>query len=161
MQKNQILDVITYLGLTVDSVFIPLSRSRNKSEAGLTLNWVVTLSRNGRKVLSTDYSAGMAHCPSYKPLHKIPIMDYEKMAYECECGINAKTPDTIDVIYSLVSDFNVLDYASFGEWACEFGYEDSRKGELIYRACLEIALKLRSGIGENDLCLLRDTLEDY
>jgi hypothetical protein len=162
MEKNQIIDVIAHLGLTVDSVFIPLSRSRNKSEAGLTLNWIVTLSRNGKKVLSTDYSAGMAHCPSYKPLHNISTQDYEKMAYECECGTNAKTPNTIDVVYSLVSDSNALDYASFEDWACEFGYDkDSRKGESIYKACLEIALKLRSGIGENDLCLLRDTMEDY
>jgi hypothetical protein len=184
MEKNQILDVIAYLGLTVDSVFIPLSRSRNKSEAGLTLNWIVTLSRNGKQILSTDYSAGMAHCPSYN--RKVPatwdkpnrLWRGKACAAECESGFaNNKysnwspftpnrelpiRPDTIDVIYSLVSESNALDYASFEGWACVFGYdEDSRKGELIYRACLEIAIKLRIGIGENDLCLLQDTLEDY
>ena len=59
-------------------------------------------------------------------------------------------PDKLDVINSLVMDASVLNSSSFEDWADEFGYDrDSRKAETIYRACLDIALKLRNAIGES------------
>jgi hypothetical protein len=57
---------IAALGLTVDAVFVPFSRSRNKAEARHSLNWKVTVRRNGRDVLTCDYGAGTGHCPGYK-----------------------------------------------------------------------------------------------
>ena len=42
------------------------------------------------------------------------------------------------------------------------GYDpDSRKAEGIYRACLELALKLRNGLGEKLLAELREAVADY
>lgn len=56
----------------------------------------------------------------------------------------------------------MLDSSTFEEWANEFGYDpDSRKAEVIYRACLEIALKLRNGLGEDRLRDLRELFTDY
>lgn len=52
------------LGLTVKSEFMPFSQSRNKAEKNPSLNWKVTLQRNGRDVLTTDYMAGCGHCPA-------------------------------------------------------------------------------------------------
>lgn len=58
--------VMAALGLTVESVFVPFSQSRNKDAETPNLNWRVTIKRNGRDVLTTDYSAGLAHAPGYK-----------------------------------------------------------------------------------------------
>ena len=71
-------------------------------------------------------------------------------------------PELADVISSLVSDADVLDYPTFEDWASNYGMDtDSRKAEATYRACLEIALKLRNGIGEAGLAKLRDAAQDY
>ena len=53
------------LKLTVDAAFVPFSQSRNKAEKSPSLNWRVTVKRDGHDVLTTDYMAGMAHCPGY------------------------------------------------------------------------------------------------
>ena len=48
------------------------------------------------------------------------------------------------------------------EWAKDFGYDtDSRKAETTYRACLEIALQLRNGIGEAGFTRLQEASFDY
>lgn len=52
--SNDIIDsALADLGLTVDSVFVPFSRSRNKGEKYKSLNWQVTVKRNGRNILTT------------------------------------------------------------------------------------------------------------
>lgn len=108
-----------------------------------------------------------------------------RIAYECETGKRAGRasdhalggdgfhvwassdkrpllPELTDVIASLVMDAGVLDAGSFEEWASEYGYDtDSRSAEKTYRACLEIALKLRNGIGEAGLAKLREACQDY
>jgi hypothetical protein len=56
--KENILRVANELGLTMEAKFIPFSLSRNKDEKHANLNWLVTIKRNGRDVLATDYSAG-------------------------------------------------------------------------------------------------------
>ena len=67
-----------------------------------------------------------------------------------------------DVLHSLVSDSDVLNYNSFESWASELGYDlDSRKAEGIYRACLSFSLALRNGLGEQLLADLREAVQDY
>ena len=215
MEKQEIQAVIESLGLSVESEFIPWSQSRNKDDDRPSLNWKVTVKRDGRDVLSTDYSAGMAYCPGYstekapstfqphcyrnasgKPYpstasmyrsakpHEILSQYRDKIcAAECESGfpmeidpwgrgtkntfkrkpkVPAIMPDPDDVLYSLVMDSDVLYYGTFEDWASDFGYDtDSRKAESTYRACLEIALKLRVAIGEDELERLREALQDY
>lgn len=184
---------IDALGLKIRAQFVPFSQSRNRDEKSPSLNWRVTLVRvhtpgneAGRDVLTTDYSAGLAHCPSWgaKPPHGYPnhasMWERDAPAWECENGRAAayfsyapngftpksKTaplmPDALDVIYSLVSDASVLDSSSFEEWAAECGYDpDSRQAESIYRACLAIALQLRNAIGDAGLETLRNAFQDY
>lgn len=198
---------IAELGLSIRAEFVPFSRSRNAREKNKTLNWKVTLMQSAdcpacaetrasglmcakcgstrrltpRDILTTNYSAGAAHCPGYNA--KAPATwddsavahQRAAIAFEVEEGREAKwmfgafsrkskpiLPDAANVIYVLVSDAGVLDCSTYEEWAGETGYDpDSRKGEAIYRACLEVALKLRNGIGEAALQRLRDASQDY
>ena len=64
-------------------------------------------------------------------------------------------------MHCLVTDSDVLNYGSFEEWADNFGYEeDSRKAEAVYKSCLEIAVKLQSGLGAVNLEILREAMQD-
>lgn len=222
-------EAIASLGLTVESVFVPFSRSRNKAEKNPSLNWKVTIKRNDREVLTTDYMAGMGHCPNYgadkapvtfqphgykshdgKPYKggtsayrsataRESLAQYREAiaAAECESGLRMELdqwargpgnvfkpkmtrqadsacdrimrnvsspilPDAESVIYSLTMDSDVLNYGTFEDWAETFGYEtDSRSAESTYRACLEIALKLRAAIGESGLETLATAFQDF
>ena len=175
---------IAALGLAVEAKFIPFSQSRNKGEKSPSLNWSVTVKRNGRDVLTCDYSAGMAHCPSYN-VKVSPHWDRpDRMwrdavsAHECETGFKARgfttwggftsnrdkpiLPDPLDVLYSLNSEADALNYAAFEDRADTFGYDrDSRSAEATYRACLEIGLKLRAALGDDGLRRLGDIFQDY
>lgn len=171
-------------GITVTSVFVPYSRSRNAAEGWQSLNWRVTVLKSGREVLTTDYSAGIAHCPTYKNPPKFPgsgkvdIYSRDKRVNEeIESGractgffenlgaVKRGTkiePDACDVLYSLVSDYGVIDCGGFDDWAAEFGFStDSRKAEAMYRACLETALKMRGAFGEDTMTALREAFADY
>lgn len=168
--------VAAELSLTMETKFIPWSQSRNKAEKSPSLNWAVTIKRNGRNVLTTDYSAGCAHAPSYKQGDN-SMMRHDMVQFECEHGYRATSyssgriaqasnrpiqPELRDVLYSLAMDAEVLDAGDFEEWAGNLGYDtDSRKAETIYRACLNIALKLRNGLGEDGLSKLREACQDY
>lgn len=182
---NQIKALLAKYNLTVESVFIPWSRSRNKDEKMPSLNWSVTLLMNGRKILTTDYMAGMGHCPYYKKHSVMGRMSYDDMEcikHECETGrkvshyggalsrpMESSTqnlrgtiqPDSADVIYSLLIDSDVLDYPTFESWAGEFGYDpDSRQAEKTYNDCMKIALQFRQ-IGESVISELREAYQDY
>lgn len=187
MDHKEISAVIASLGLTISAKFVPFSMSRNKGEKSKTLNWTVTLQRNGKDVMTFDYSAGLGHCPSYK--RKAP-QDFDQhpkhwpvMASEAECesgqevrsfmGYSRSTgfrcdpkkpinPDTNGVLYSIVMDSSVLDAGGFENWASDYGFDtDSRKAEAIYKQCLEQALQLRAAIGESGIGMLQDAFEDY
>lgn len=179
MDHNQIKAVLAKHNLTVESVFIPWSQSRNKHEKMPSLNWRVTLKQNGREIITTDYSAGCAHAPSYKYNTADKYIRNKMIAAECEQGGEARhmstsdwvavpqskkgtlKPDSLDVIYSLLIDSEVLDYATFEDWAACFGYDtDSRKDEQVYNACLKIALQFRR-IGESAIAELRDVYQGY
>ena len=182
LSKEQRAAMVAELGLTVESVFVPFSQSRNKAEKSPSLNWRVTVKRNGRDVLATDYSAGRGHCPAYKASVKTlggpnSLMRSEAIATECETGRvaiafpggmirgslrNIIPLDTLDVLASLVMDSDVIDAGGFESWAMELGYDvDSRKAESIYQSCLEIALKLRAALGDSGLQTLRNAFEGY
>lgn len=167
-------------GLTVTSVFVPYSQSRNAAKGWRSLNWKVTLVRNGREILTIDYSAGEGHCPAYKSPSKFPGKDKidrhatdVRIKNECETGRADRgafskpgekiEPDACDVLYSLLMDSSGVENAgSFEAWASEYGYDtDSRKAEAIYRECVDLALKLRASLGGDMLDSLREAFQDY
>ena len=169
----------TALGLEMVWEFVPFSQSRNKGEKYPSLNYRVSLRKGARPILTTDYGMGCAHAPSYKMRSVVADRIAERVAAECETGYEHKrflpsfdkpmktgkkqiAPKFADVIYSLVMDSEVIDYEGFEDWASNFGYDaDSRSAEKTYRACLEIALKLRNGLGEEGLAKLREACEGY
>jgi hypothetical protein len=175
-QPATLIAAIAKHGLTIRAEFVALSKSRSAKEKYPSLNWRVTLCKEARDILTTDYSAGSAHCPAYK--RKDAYRKEEMIAHECEHGFRARIfeshgmitsdrktpllPAAHDVIHSLLLDSDVIDHPTFETWASEFGYDsDSRSAEKTYRACLEIALKLRNGVGESVLAELRSASEDY
>lgn len=180
MEKTEIQALIDSLGITYKVVFVPFSKSRNAKEKNVSLNWLVTIEK-GRQSLTTDYMQGIGHFPNYaNSLSRNAA--YDRYIKECiECGKYAKNvtgktfhsvnqvpmqaipaPDLIDVLYSLAVDSEVIDYSGFEDWAENFGYDvDSRKAEKTYRDCLEIALKLRSMLGDDNIAKLREAYQDY
>lgn len=178
--KETLQQAMSDLGITIDAVFVPWSESRSfKPGAKVTersLNWRVTVKRNNRAICTTDYTAGIGHAPSYKQGARMSLDGEAALIHETERGTVAKPSamlghvysgkpikcDPCDVIYSLVSDSSAIDYPTFEEWARELGYDtDSRKAESIYRACLEIALALRSALGDSGLAQLQTACQDY
>lgn len=184
MTHEQIDAAIAKYGLSLTAVFVPWSQSRNRQAKEPSLNWQVTLLRDGRAVLTTDYSAGSAHAPSDKAPKQMH-WDYHEsrirrdlVAKECETGKRCvyrwgavqvdhtdKTgilPDTRNVLYSLVADASVLDAGGFVEWASDSGYDsDSITAKATYDACVEIALRLRAGLGDAGLTELQAAFVDY
>lgn len=183
-------ECIARLGLSVTSEFVPFSKSRNAKESHRSLNWLVTLHFNNPDygsnwqgaVITTDYSAGIAHCPTYNASVRVAggansMLRSKAIEHETETGRKARfatcglaalqngaliLPDSADVIYSLVRDSDVLEYSSFEHWASDFGYDpDSRNAESIYRACLAIALQLRNGLPDSVFNALRAAAQDY
>ena len=178
-------------GIAIESEFVPFSKSRNKDKKDgkgrtrLSLNWKVTLLVNARAVLTTDYGAGAGRCPSYNT--KAPAsypgnaLGWQKEAaqHECETGqkavwvgalsatgfkrvSDAIKPNAHDVLSSLCLDASVIDSGTFEEWAADMGYDtDSRSAEQTYRACLEIGLKMRNGLGDAQFRALREIYQDY
>jgi hypothetical protein len=135
-----------------------------------TFRFSCVVSRGTRHILTTQYRMGIGHnrfpadlkvSSRYRDgLLRAATQGAGKMRYP---GASWKTvdvwptPDATDVLSSLCTDASVLDSSGFEDWASEFGYDtDSRQAESTYRACLEIALKLRAAIGDAALSELRE-----
>ena len=169
------------LGLTMTAKFVPWSLSRNAGEKEPSLNWKVTILRNGKEIMTMDYMAGCGHCPSHKQTFgKKPYGYDDVIRWECEHGKRGQwshnrdcavlhvrmdgpiMPKLADVLHSLAMDADAIEYKDFEAWASEFGYDvDSRKAEATYRACLDIALKLRAAMGDAGLQELREAVSGY
>jgi hypothetical protein len=171
MSEQDILTAASDLEIGISSEFIPHSKSRNAKEAKC-LNWKVTLSVKGREVLTTDYSAGVAHCPSYSDQwNNMCISAQEKVEHECEMGTNWHVyptsrkpilPKMADVLSSLVTDASAINAGSFEEWCSEMGADsDSRKAEATYTACLKIGLQMQRAFGMVGMEQLQKACQDY
>lgn len=159
-------------GVKMDVVFVPWSQSRNKAEKTPSLNWRVTIISRGRFVLTTDYSAGYGHSPSYKKLNylKLSVDEYNSIKNECETGktsarlgtVKPILPDIVDVIHSLLLDSQAIDYQDIEQWAGDMGYDnDSRNAETIYKQCVKIGLAMRACLGDELIDKLRELLKNY
>lgn len=169
-------------GLEYSAAFIPQSQSRNADEDQPSLNWRVVIAKGGARI-TTDYGQGVAHLPHYSQQFARLVVYDNAVREACETGKSRllprknngydacqedrhfKTgkpvppPALVDVLWCLVMDAGVIDYAGFEEWASEYEYDtDSRKAETVYRACLDTALKLRQIL---DLDEAREAFEGY
>jgi hypothetical protein len=178
--RERFLSLMAKHAITVESRFVPWSRSRDKGRKDPSLNWTVSVLKNGKPVLTGDYSAGCGHCPSYRPEFPKPWTVAERAVIVAECergvpchysdaigtgvpkgGANPVLPDPADVVASFLSDSDAIDYPTDEDWARELGHDgDSRTGEAIYRACLQVGLSLRNALGEAALRELREASQD-
>lgn len=94
--KALVADAMAALGLTVESVFVPFSNSRNAGNDHKSLNWKVSLLRQGRPVLTCDYSAGVASCPGYAvkaaPVEFLRVDRYRAKPYPSGSNYRSETP---------------------------------------------------------------------
>jgi hypothetical protein len=178
MEVSELNAVIESFGLEYSARFVPQSQSRNASEKSPSLNWRVLVKHGGAELV-TDYMQGIGHLPhaadARKALGSGDFARYErKVAEEGKTGrflsgsqvmfISKPLPAPLlrDVLYCLVLEASVIDYATFEDWASEYGYDtDSRKAEKTYRACLKTALSLRAMVGDAGLTKLREAFQDY
>ncbi len=157
------------LGLMYSGTFIPHSQSRNRKKVRLTekcLNWKVNISRGVHK-MKVDYAQGLAYCPSYRQ-GAMSAQLADDLDFEVENGRYAgqnkeiELPELEDVLYSLVSDYAVLDYANFEEWANEYGYDfDSKAAEKIYKLTKENALMFQIVMGDDNIKVLGELFNEY
>lgn len=180
MEKQEIKALIDSLGITYKAKFVPFSQSRNAKEKHLSLNWLVAVER-GNQSITTDFMQGIGHLKGYCYSSANKLVEHNNIKYAVESGKwdeshdkagfrtkdqtfwkNIPAPDIVDVLYSLVMDSDVIDYATFEDWANNSGYDaDSRNAEKIYRACIEIALKMRVMFGDSGMQQLREAFQDY
>jgi hypothetical protein len=173
--KEMIEMVAKELGLTMTAKFVPWSQSRNAGEKERSLNWKIAMLKDGKEFLTTDYMAGIGHCPSYKQGPMTMLRD-KILLWECENGRAAIVigdrplpmggkpilPELTDVIHSLCMDAEAIDHKSFSEWATDLDCDtDSIKAHETYKACLSIGLALRCALGDEGLAKLRRACENY
>jgi hypothetical protein len=65
-------------------------------------------------------------------------------------------------MHSLILDVDVLNCTGFEDWCDSYGFStDSIKAKEAYNKCLEIALALRNGLGEDELNELKEAFTDF
>lgn len=175
--KWTLAELLPKHGLSITSEFVPFSTSRNKGSKTRSLNWIITLLKDGRKVLTTDYMAGIGHCPSAKRWPHQTLDSEARIKFETEHGCQALgeptsarglrpgipiLPDPCSVVACLCLDASVLDYSSFEEWALNSGWDpDSRKAEVLYQDCLKLALQLRNALSDAAFRELQEACHEY
>jgi hypothetical protein len=89
--------------------------------------------------------------------------------YDIQPGANASAsiqliptpPNLLDVLHSLLLDASTVEY-SFRDWCADYGYSnDSIKALSIFRACEEIAEKLKKFFTNEEIATLNEALQDY
>lgn len=177
--KHTLKRAIDDLRIVMVATFVPWSESRSYKRdtpvSKRSLNWKITLKRNDREILTTDYTAGIGNAPSYKH-GRLTLDDEAKLIHETERGTKASllsnanfitsrgpiTVDICDVVYALVNDASAIDSPTFEAWASDLGYDsDSRSAEATYRACVETGLALRAALGNAGLAKLQQACEGY
>lgn len=170
--NKEINDKLREMGISIESRFVPTKYDKVKDAR---LNWYVTLVVNGKPILSTNYMAGIGRIVGYKQRWGSSVSVDEAHAILAVCNegqprrtsgppFNYSRPDidTAGVVYALQSDADAIEYQDFEDWASNFGCNaDSRKGKKMYRACLDIGLKMRHALGDGRLAALHELFQDY
>lgn len=158
-----------FSGVEYEAVFVPLSLSRNATAEHPCINWRITIRHNGHSI-STDYMQGVGHLPFPAVGQGQTIDQQRQVKTAVETGkyreggqvsslLTLPAPKLEDVLYSLSMDSDAIEHPTYEGWAADLGFdEDSRKGERMYRKCLEIGLLLRKLF---DLDELREHFQDY
>lgn len=179
-KSKEIQKVLNEMGISITSKFIPWSIAKshpyNKDSKFPSLNWEVTLFKNGQKILTGEYHEGQGHCPANKNA-KAKYELQKMIEKECEEGfeawygnaldfvhVNKKKPilpDMVSFVWCTLSDAN-SGRDDFHDFCGNFGYdEDSRSAERIWKACVETAAKIYSSFTTEELNILEELYQDY
>lgn len=154
-----------------DARFIAFSVSRHRHEKTRDINWCITLAR-GPHEFQFDYSMGVLcittrEQEALRHIHGPNAFNMAAVIHDLTeratfgMGRKISPPLLDDVMNCLCSDADVLNYASFEDWAQNFGWDtDSRKAEKCYRECLDNTLKLMAMFGDS-LTELKQLFADY
>lgn len=128
----------------------------------------LSLFYKGKKFMTTTYSAGVGNIPGWKPrmtLDEQEVVDLALKHGKAKASFALTkhlVPYVEDVLYCLVNDSGAADYACFEDWARDMGVDpDSRKGEGVYRVCLETYTRLRAVVGDSGITALKEIFQDY
>lgn len=169
--------ILSAMNVTMRAEFVPFSKSRNAKEKDPSLNWKITLVKDGRDVLSFDYMQGHGHTVAHinpvrfnNPQRSIDHHSTNaNIRRECETGTIATpgfrgkldAPDLADVFHSLLLDSSAIDSGGFEDWCSEYDYStDSIKAREMFNSCIDTALKLRGAFDEKSLSELRELFAD-
>jgi hypothetical protein len=152
-------------GLSVLVQYVPQKWEREKSQ----LKWNIALLHHGKEILRTQFSAGIAHLPSFKANARWTT-DYDgALEREFLAGRYATRgkwqpilPNPDDIVACLCSDAEAVDYATFADWARDLGLDDdSIKAKADYDACLDIGLRMRNSLSPVVFEKLREIYADW
>lgn len=126
------------------------------SEDDTMFEWVVMIELGGKR-MKADYRMGLAHCkfvPSFayrtdsQELRRIKQRSRTVSQLSRYGPVTPNKPELHDVLWSLQMDCSAVAYCT-DKWDFidEFGYEDGREGERIYRACKQQLKKVKAFMG--------------
>jgi len=164
-ERNAALEA---MGLRIEATYLPPPASAKWGD--FRLRWSIELSFQGRSTLTTEYTQGIGHLPGWS--HGLrPTVHNERVVREAlrnrriiyvhdrqamQGGRTIPAPELADVVSCLILDGSAIDYATYEDWADNYGYDrDSREGERIYRVCLTTGLRLRAALGDKRLQEIR------
>jgi len=168
-------------GITYTAVFVPWSKSRNYIASQKTmswtksLNWKTQLFRNEEPIFKKglDFSRSIACVPTFAPgayscrIRPIPTHIIEQIeghldwaAEKGEIGESELTkvplpsPSVADMLYDLLLEAEVFDYADFESWAASTKLnfnKNSSRAEKVYAPCTKNTLTLCNKLGNKVL----------
>ena len=157
-------------GIKMDATYVTKKDASQWYQHGVVtdLEWVIKLTK-GEDSMRVIYRQGLGYLPDslkqliHRPKSTLADKEMHAVTAAVESGkhndLPLTPPDLIDVLHSLLMDSSVSEYPVYEEWAGEFGYEeDSRKGEAIYKQCIEQTMALSKLV---DLSKGRDAFCDY
>jgi hypothetical protein len=160
----------------MDCVHIPTDMdSKTEDGWGPFLEWGVHVFYKQKLVVAMPYRAGIAHIPGYAEYFKgrqaKTDEDFRRLNKILKSGKGDLCqphnqmeirPELKEVLYSLVSDGDAVNYGDFESWAENYGYDtDSRRAENIYKKCLLIGRALVSALGTEGYEQLCTAYQDY
>lgn len=135
--------------LDIQSKFVPLSRSRGQSSKYPTLNYRVSLVRNGKVFEEVDYTLGYGYCINAE--HSTGVTP--AIQEECESGVGRdgrrRMPKPEEVFASVASDtVGVFNCCHFKEWCEQLCMDDnSIHDRVLYDTAVRVGIALMAMVG--------------
>lgn len=144
-----VIELLREHKLTIRSRFVPLSRSRGQSSKYPTLNYRVSLVRNGNVFEEVDYTLGHGYCINAE--HSTGVTP--AIQEECESGVGRDgrrrtlKPEQVFVAVALDTT-SVFDCRNFKEWCYELGMDDnSIHDRVLYDTAVRVGIALVATVG--------------